>query len=149
MRHLLRLKKQKAATFLLFLFAHVSFAQSFVQGTVKDGQELLPGASVYVQGQSSGVITDAQGVYKLPLAPGTYTIIASFTGFAPTQQDVTLSSGQTLALDFNLQTQSLNELVVLGSRGEPRSQLDTPVPVDVIDVQRIVKDVGQVSINQI
>ncbi|WP_159474554.1 TonB-dependent receptor [Dyadobacter sp. 3J3] len=149
MKSLLLFKKLKAAIFLFFLSVSLSFAQSVIQGTVKDGQELLPGASVYVQGQSSGVVTDAQGVYKLPLSPGTYTIIASFTGFAPNQKVVTLTGGQTLELDFDLQITSLNELVVLGSRGEPRSQLDTPVPVDVIDVQRIVKDVGQVSLNQI
>lgn len=149
MKSLLPLRKLKAAIFLFFLTVNLSFGQSVIQGTIKDGQELLPGASVYVQGQSSGVITDAQGLYKLPLSPGTYTIIASFTGFAPNQKVVTLTSGQTLEIDFDLQITSLNELVVLGSRGEPRSQLDTPVPVDVIDVQRIVKDVGQVSLNQI
>jgi len=142
-------QKLKAVVFLLLTLTHIAVAQSVIQGTVKDGQESLPGASVYIQGQSSGVITDAQGFYKLPLAPGNYTVIASFAGFAPKQQVVTLTSGQTLELNFNLETISLDEFVVLGSRGEPRSQLDTPVPVDVIDVQKIVKDVGQVSVNQI
>ncbi|MCF0058383.1 TonB-dependent receptor [Dyadobacter sp. CY356] len=149
MKITLLLKNLKATIFLFFLTANITFAQSVIQGSVKDGQDLLPGASVYIQGQGSGVITDAQGFYKLSLSAGTYTITASFTGFAPNQKVVTLTSGQTLELDFDLQITSLNELVVLGSRGEPRSQLDTPVPVDVIDVQRIVKDVGQVSLNQI
>lgn len=149
MKSLLPLRKLKATIFLFFILTNLSFAQSFVQGVVKDGQEVLPGASVYVQGQSSGVITDAQGAYKLPLSPGSYQVIASFAGFAPKAQSVTLGSGQTLELNFNLETISLEEFVVLGSRGEPRSQLDTPVPVDVIDIQRIVKDVGQVSVNQI
>jgi iron complex outermembrane receptor protein len=136
------------AAFLLSI-GMVSAQQGTVKGTVKDGQDLLPGASVFVQGGGSGVVTDADGSFLLTLPAGTYIVTASFTGLAPEQKPVTVKDGETIEINFDLKTTSLNELVVLGSRGEPRSQLDTPVPVDVIDVKNLVKDVGQVNLNQI
>ncbi|QRR04092.1 TonB-dependent receptor [Dyadobacter sandarakinus] len=127
----------------------VSAQDATVSGIVREGQEVLPGASVFVQGGGEGVITNADGTYSLTLPAGTYVITASFTGLTPEQHPVTVQAGQALTLNFDLQTTSLNELVVLGSRGEARSQLDTPVPVDVIDVKNLIRDVGQVSLNQI
>jgi iron complex outermembrane receptor protein len=45
--------------------------------------------------------------------------------------------------------QLLDELVVLGSRAEARSKLETTVPVDVIDVKNLIKGSAQVNLNQI
>ncbi|GAB3250111.1 TonB-dependent receptor [Larkinella harenae] len=137
-------------TSLLLLLTLAALGQrATIEGTVRDNQATLPGASVYLQGNRQGTITDANGRYQLQLEDGTYTIIASFTGYSPQSRQVTVSNGQAQTVDFTLQGATLNEVVVLGSRGEPRSQLDTPVPVDVIDIRSLARDVPQVTINQI
>ena len=145
---LFRKLKVVAAAFLLSI-SLANAQQATVRGTVRDGQDLLPGASIFVKGNGSGVVSNAEGAFELTLPAGTHIVTASFTGLAQEQKTVTLKDGETVELNFDLKTTSLNELVVLGSRGEPRSQLDTPVPVDVIDVKNLIKDVGQVNLNQI
>lgn len=45
--------------------------------------------------------------------------------------------------------QSMNEVVVLGSRSQPRVQTESPVPVDVIDMKKISGDAPQISMNAI
>ncbi len=144
------IRKLRATILLVVLLSGLSFAQNtIIQGIVKGGQEILPGASVYIQNKSAGTVANQEGKYKLNLKPGNYTIIASFVGYKPSEKTVSLANGQTLNLDFELQSVSIDEVVVLGSRSLPRSQMDTPVPVDIIDLQTLTKDAAQVTLNQI
>ena len=144
------IRKLQTTVLLVVLLSGLSFAQNtIIQGIVKGGQEILPGASVYIQNKSAGTVANQEGKYKLNLKPGNYTVIASFVGYKPSEKTVSLANGQTLSLDFELQSVSIDEVVVLGSRSLPRSQMDTPVPVDVIDLQSLTKDAAQVTLNQI
>ena len=46
-------------------------------------------------------------------------------------------------------TQGIDEVTVTGSRNKKRTAIDTPVPVDVIDVKQISQATGQVDVNQL
>ncbi|NSL85309.1 TonB-dependent receptor [Chitinophaga sp. Mgbs1] len=121
-----------------------------VQGKVSDSRGPLQGVTIHVEKTSKGAYTNAEGRYSISLSPGAYTVSASHIGLATLRRDIVLSPGQVLQLDFTLaEGANISELVVLGSRNLPRTQTETPVPVDVIDVKRIVSDAPQVSINQI
>ncbi|MCC9169069.1 TonB-dependent receptor [Pontibacter harenae] len=121
-----------------------------IQGTVSDRFQPLPGATVRTLDQSTGTSADANGQYQLKVSPGTYTLVSSYVGYESEQKEVTVAAGQTVTVDFVLSTaQSLNEVVVVGSRGAPRSQLTTPAPVDVINIREVVQDAPQVTLNQI
>ena len=54
-----------------------------IKGTVKDAAtgQGIPGASVVVEGRSSGTATDANGAYTLRLATGSYRIKISSVGY--------------------------------------------------------------------
>ena len=59
-------------TLLLMAFASSAFAQGFIEGTVyeqneKGEKEPLPGVNVYWKIVNEGVVTDANGHYKIPL----------------------------------------------------------------------------------
>lgn len=142
---------QASMLFPLLLLNMVVLAQTaIIRGKVTDGTAPLPGATVQVEKTNKGGFANASGEYSISLAPGTYTLVSSYVGFAPQQKQVTVGSGQTVTVDFALVASTqINELVVLGSRSLPRTQLETPVPVDVIDVKRIASDGPQVTINQI
>ena len=135
----------------LLLFAVAGNAQAVITGTVKDENgNLLSGASVSVQGTSTGTTTDNSGSYTLRVKGGTYTISSSFVGFLTSPKRVTVADGATTTTDFSLVSSGAsNEVVVLGSRALPRTQLETPVPVDVIDIKKIAQDAPQVYVNQI
>ena len=72
----------KQLTLALMLVFQVSIAQDSVTGTVTDSDGVpLPGASVVVQGTSSGVNTDFDGNYKINVSQGE-TLIVSFVGYS-------------------------------------------------------------------
>ena len=59
-------------TLLLMAFASTAFAQGFIEGTVYEENEKgermpLPGVNVYWKIVNEGVVTDADGHYKIPL----------------------------------------------------------------------------------
>ncbi|RXF71159.1 TonB-dependent receptor [Arcticibacter tournemirensis] len=143
----------KTTTFYLFfaflLLSWSSYGQS-ITGTVRDTSGILAGATIRVAGiTKKAATTDASGRYQIPVNPGKYTVTASYVGYGQSRKEITLGPGETATLDFILTGSSLNEVVVTGSRSAPRSRLSSSVPVDVVDVKKITRDVPQVSLNQI
>ncbi len=106
---------------LLLLFAiSTAFAQTAtIRGIVVDKStgETMPGANVLIKGTLVGTSTDFDGNYVLENVPtGEVEVEASFVGFLPQTQKVTLSAGQTLTLNFDLDVDAviLEETVVIG-----------------------------------
>ncbi|HEV7621586.1 MAG TPA: TonB-dependent receptor [Flavisolibacter sp.] len=119
-----------------------------VTGKVTGNNEILAGATVSSGAASS--VTNEAGVYTLSLTPGSHTITASYVSFQPLSKTININAGETLTLDFTLVPgASLNEVVVTGTRAAPRTQLESPVPVDVIDIRRLAQNAPQVTVNQI
>ena len=87
--------------------------------------------SVGVQGQPLGSITGSDGRYRIAAVPaGTYTVVVSFVGLKPAQQQVTVVAGERATLDFRLaeSTAELQEVVVQGAR---TNKFSRPASVDV------------------
>ena len=139
-------------TFLLaflFLLSLSINAQNTLSGTVSDGSQTLIGATVQVDGSEQGAITDIDGKYALSLADGTYTITVSYTGYEAQSQSVTLS-GSDMTLDFSLKSGLVySELIVTGTRASNRTDMESAVPVDVIDVSALSVTAPQTDVNQL
>jgi iron complex outermembrane receptor protein len=124
-----------------------------IRGEVRDSSQAIVGATVSVTGQKLRIGTDASGRYELKLpGAGTYQVVVSYIGYQSLQKSVTVAADEVKQLDFDLINaggNNLENVVVLGSRSAPRSRMDTPVPVDVVDIQRLTANVAQVSVNQI
>ncbi|WP_055562237.1 SusC/RagA family TonB-linked outer membrane protein [Hymenobacter sp. AT01-02] len=83
-----------------------------VSGRVVDEKgAALPGVNVVVKGTSTGTQTDADGRYTLT-APDNATLAFSFVGF--TIQEVPVSGRTTVDVSLAPDSQSLNEVVVVG-----------------------------------
>ncbi len=114
----------------LMTFSNTLLAQSTVSGTITDADGPLIGATIKVVGKATGTITDFDGNYSLEIAPGGYTFEATYTGYAPMQQTITVAAGNN-TLDFNMeQGVLLNDVVVTGTRSKPRTAISSPVPID-------------------
>ena len=132
---------------LPFLIAHAQ--QGTVSGVISDELGPLPGASVYIVGTLVGTTSDVDGTYSLTLDPGTYNLECSFVGYSPTQSTVTVNANSQTVSDFILsQGIAIDEVVVIGTRGRPRSQLETAVPIDVIN-SREIRQSAQTQVSQI
>jgi len=144
-----RLLKISLSIFFLIISSQL-FAQS-LQGKVSDSTGVaIPGASVQVVGQKIGTSTDGNGMYVLKFpAPGTYKVRVTFTGYINAEQEVAIES-TVKTLDFALsETKSdLGDVVVIGSRSTPRTNIESVVPVDLIS-SKDVKVFAQTDLTQI
>lgn len=105
------MKNLLASLLVMFLAATVTVAQDVtVTGRVSDENgEALIGASVVVQGTTTGTITDANGDYRLSV-PANSSLVFSFIGYL----DQTISVGNQSSINISLQPDvtELSEVVV-------------------------------------
>jgi iron complex outermembrane receptor protein len=121
-----------------------------VEGQISDSDGSLYGATVLVMGTTNGTTTDFDGRYTIALDPGNYTLEISYIGYSTTTAEVTVGAGQTVQLNV-LMTEGVlvDEVVVVGSRSVGRTKLETPVPVDVIDIAKLSSSAPQTNLNQL
>jgi len=101
---------------LVFLsYASAQNAPGTLRGKVTDPSgAVIPNATVTAtnaSGKNSTAVTDTRGGYEINgLAPGTYTVTTTATGFAlSTEQNVTISPGQVQQFDIGLEIEVQKE----------------------------------------
>ena len=104
---------------LLLLAGSVAFAQSITRGKVVDANgEPVVGASVFVPGTTTGVVTDVDGNFELRVAPGTRLEISSI-GYTT----VNAVAAPTLNITLEEDTTFLDDVVVIGYQTVKRRDL--------------------------
>ena len=75
----------------------------FITGTVTstDGT-VIPKAQVSIDGVPVSTVTDANGVYGIPVIPGTHKVSVSAIGFISGEATVNVGNGETVTQDFVL-----------------------------------------------
>ncbi|RPD50163.1 TonB-dependent receptor [Hymenobacter sediminis] len=132
----------------LSLTSFAAFAQNVsVTGRVTNASgQGQPGVTVLERGTTNGTSTDADGRYRLDVAP-TATLV--FSAIGSTTQQIPLNGRTTLDARLTDNETALNEVVVTGSRAtEGRSNILTTSPVDVISAREI-KAYAQTDVTQI
>ncbi|NBC18195.1 MAG: TonB-dependent receptor [Bacteroidetes bacterium] len=92
-----------------------------LSGFVKDATsgETLILANVVLEGTTNGTATNNAGYYTLTgIAPGDYTVVASYVGYESTRQEITLAPGEARRLDIELMPEDVafEEVVVTAER---------------------------------
>ncbi|MXY26188.1 MAG: TonB-dependent receptor [Acidobacteria bacterium] len=134
------LRRALAVALAAALFAPgVASAQdeASITGTVTDATGLiLPGVTVEARddaGNTQVTFTDGTGQYSFTgLAPGTYEVTFVLPGFNAPAQTVQVSDGATATASAEMEVGLEERVVVVGTRAQPRSVTESPVPVDVI-----------------
>ncbi|MEN8913794.1 MAG: TonB-dependent receptor, partial [Polaribacter sp.] len=103
--------------------------------------------NVLEKGTSNGVSTDDQGMFSVELIKMPTILVFSSLGYGIQQINITNTSFLTITLKE--ESESLGEIVVIGSRNPNRTSVDSPVPVDVIDIKELAFSSPQVNLNQI
>ncbi len=105
-------------TFLIICFLLIGIAaraqqEITVAGLVTDvNGEPLPGASVVVQGSTTGTQTDFDGNFTLPAVPSDGVLTVSYIGY--TAQDIPIDGQTTINVSLAEDAQALDEVVVVG-----------------------------------
>ena len=139
--------------FLLALTpAVVGQATSTITGkvTAESTGEALVGANVYVLGTQIGTATNLSGEYELSLPPGTYQIRVTYVSYQSSTVEVSVGSGDTENRDFRLATDLLgsDEVVVIGSRRQGRTVVESAVPIDVF-TEAEIRSTGATQTTQV
>ncbi|AZQ64772.1 TonB-dependent receptor [Flammeovirga pectinis] len=108
----------KIRHYLLLLFLQLTlslgaFAQSQIQGVVKDEQGTpLPGVNVTIKGTTTGTTTDFEGLYSLLNVPEDATLKITFIGMLP--QEIAVANQSTINISMQTDLLDLEEVVVVG-----------------------------------
>jgi iron complex outermembrane receptor protein len=117
---------------------HLSNAQmGIVKGKVSSETEALPAATISVG--SKTMLSDLKGNFSISIKPGKYILHISHVGYKKIEQPVTVNPGSEQSFEFVLQPDNqLSDVIVIGSRTQKqRSNLNSPVPIDVIQTSVI------------
>ena len=122
----------------------LSILQNTVTGTVTDQDGVaLAGVNIIEKGTSNGTSTDFDGNYTIT-AGSDATLVFSYIGFGSVEEKVGGRSAINVKLSEGMQ---LDEFIVVGSRTAPRSNTDTPLPVDVVGVKELTST-GQATFDK-
>ena len=120
----------------------VSSQGSSIEGTVTDiTGGVLPGVNVEASspamaGSVQTTITDDAGQFSISgIEPGVYELNFSLPGFqAVVREGVEVVAGAAVNIQVQMSVELAQQVVVVGTRAQPRSVTESPVPVDVISV---------------
>ena len=122
-------------TLMLALVVQISFAQNKnVSGTVSDDNGLpLPGATVVIDGTSTGVSTDFDGNYSISVSVGD-VLVFSYVGYA--NQSQTVGASNTINVSMVPDNSALEEVVIEAYRTtskETSSIASTTITAETIE----------------
>jgi len=132
---------------LLFLLSINLTAQTIKGKVVDETGEGIPFMNVIEKGTSNGVTTDDNGKFVINVKKMPTILVISSIGYKQIEQKVTNTN--FLVIKVKESSEALDEVVLVGSRNKSRTAIDTPVPVDVIDIKELASAGPQVNLNQI
>ncbi len=120
---------------LLCLPGHAQEKMVTVHGRVSDATtgEGLPWVNVVVKGTSRGVSSDNEGNYTIEVKPGE-TLLFLYVGYE--DQEVPVKNGGKIDVALKPGA-SLEEVVVVGTRAKARTDIESAVPIDVINLKQL------------
>ena len=132
----------------MIFFSTFSYSQNYVvKGKVTDAKgEVLIGVNIIEKGTSNGTATDNDGRYSLGYNSLDAVIVFSYVGFQTKEVAPAGVTNIDVILDEGIEFQ---EIFVVGSRSLNRSITESPVPIDVLDMQELSERVGQFDVNQV
>lgn len=107
--------KKRNLSFLTLLFFSIFIgtvsAQQEVTGVITDNTgELLPGVTVVLKGTVTGVTSDFDGNYRIPVPNNTAVLVFSYLGMST--QEITVGNRSTVDVLLEGSSQELDEVVV-------------------------------------
>jgi iron complex outermembrane recepter protein len=101
--------------------------------------EPLQGVAISVANTQRGAITRADGSYQVTLPAGRHELRVRLLGYSAVRDFVNVTAGNTTTKDFTLEktVTSLEAVAIIGTRGEERSVISAPAPIDVLSTADI------------
>jgi iron complex outermembrane receptor protein len=131
----------------MFMLPIGMMAQTIKGKVIDTSGEALPFMNVLVKGTTNGTTTDDNGEFSITVKELPINLVISSIGYKTKQINVSNSSYLTITVEDG--NESLEEIVVIGSRNPNRTAIDSPVPIDIVDIKELTAMAPQVNLNQI
>ena len=124
--------------FLLLLCPIILLGQNIISGEIVDKQTgaYLYGVNIIIKNTSIGTVSDWEGKFTLDATSLPVVIEVSLVGYK--KQEVIINSNDYITVAMS-EGVYLEEVVIVGSRGKPRTVLNSAVPIDNISVSELEK----------
>lgn len=144
----MRKKLKLIITLALVLSSSLFFAQNHeINGTITTESGIpLEFATIIVKGSQVNTTSDALGKFTIQSPTNNPTLIVSLFGY---QTKEIVAKDHFVDIQLVLESNSLDEIVVVGSRNPNKSKLETAVPVDVVNLAKIRNTTPQTTTNDI
>jgi outer membrane receptor for ferrienterochelin and colicins len=125
---------------ILILFAvlpFTTFAQKAhsISGKITSEGRPHPFANVYLKNTALGAVSNSEGFYEIKdVEPSDYIIVVSMTGYKTLQKQISINGNTTL--NFDLETEILDEIVITGTRTFKR-QTNSAVIVNILNSETL------------
>ena len=132
-------KKVQIFSILSFLFLlPLGLTAQTINGKVTDKSGIsLPYMNVIEKGTKNGATTNDSGEFSITVKKIPTILVVSSLGFI--SQEINISSESYVTIVVKEDNVSLDEIVVVGSRGKPRTAFDSPVPIDNIKISELAQ----------
>ncbi|WP_339880885.1 TonB-dependent receptor [Polaribacter vadi] len=141
-------KLTKFLIFSLLMLLPISLVAQNIKGKLTDASgEVLPFMNVVVQGTTNGTTTNENGEFSLTVKELPVNLVISSIGFKTKVVNVKNTSFLNIIIEEG--SESLEEIIVIGSRNPNRTAIDSPVPIDIVDIKELTAMAPQVNLNQI
>ncbi|KYP14850.1 TonB-dependent receptor [Flavihumibacter sp. CACIAM 22H1] len=121
-----------------------------LSGYVKDtlsGENLI-GATISINGKGKGVNSNSYGFFSITLAPGTYQVSISYTGYDPQNLTVQLDKDLSIAINLYPRIVASEEVVVYAKRkdGNVREAQMGKVDLSIAQIKSLPAIFGEVDV---
>lgn len=140
--------KQSFLLFFLLALSTLLSAQNTLRGKVTDENgEALAGVTISERGTNNGTQSGIDGSFTLTYSRPDAVIVFSYTGYAT--QEVVSDGRSELNIVMEPDDNLLDQVVIVGSRRANRTQTETPVPVDVINVGAVTLTTARADVTSL
>jgi len=141
----MRMKTQKIVTFLVvFMFTVATFAQGTLKGILQDAQtgDMLIGATIQIEGTSTGTTTNMDGMFSFKVPAGTHTVMISYVGYETKKMQVSISNDEVTDLGIMVLNPNVIGLAGINIIADRATERETPVAFSNVDKRQLQEQLG-------
>ncbi|QKX05455.1 TonB-dependent receptor [Aquimarina sp. TRL1] len=129
---------KRALLILVLLTTSTVLSQKTITGHISDTSgNIIPGASVIIEGTSTGTTSDFEGNFTIESSGNTPTLIVSFLGFKTKKISIS-STMTTIRVQLEEDAFQLEDIVVTANKTTQRSQ-DVPLSITAVGAKELAR----------
>lgn len=120
-----------------------------ISGVISDlsNGETLIGASLQIKENGKGTVSNTYGFYSITLPAGSYTLKASYLGFADTEININLTADKKQNINLSTKSLEVQEVVITGNAAKNYESTEiSQINLDIEKIKALPAFLGEVDL---